>query len=376
MNIRENIKKLIIEKPLKLDCGKTISKFPLAYESYGKLNENKDNAILVFHALTGDQFVTGTNPITKKDGWWSYAVGPKKSIDTDKYFVICANVIGGCMGSFGPSHENPETKKIYGTDFPVITINDMVNAQVNLLDFFNIKKLFSVVGGSMGGMQVLQFVSNFPDKAKTAVPIACTSSHSAQNIAFNELGRQAITADHNWMDGKYNSKSTLPDKGLAVARMAAHITYLSKKGLQEKFGRNLQERDDLKFGFDADFQIESYLRYQGSVFVDRFDANSYLYITRAMDYFDLVKQFNGNLSNAFKKTKTKFFIMSFTSDWLYPTQENKDIVIALNAIGANVGFVEIESDKGHDSFLLEVPDFLNALKNFLDKSYIEGNNEN
>ena len=376
MNLRENIKTLIIEKPLKLDCGRTINKFPLAYETYGKLNENKDNAILVFHALTGDQFVTGTNPITKKDGWWSYAVGPKKSIDTDKYFVICANVIGGCMGSFGPSHENPETKKIYGTDFPVITINDMVNAQVNLLDFFNIKKLFSVVGGSMGGMQVLQFVSNFPDKAKTAVPIACTSSHSAQNIAFNELGRQAITADHNWMDGKYNSKSTLPDKGLAVARMAAHITYLSKKGLQEKFGRKLQERDDLKFGFDADFQIESYLRYQGSVFVDRFDANSYLYITRAMDYFDLVKQFDGNLSNAFKKTKTKFFIMSFTSDWLYPTQENKDIVIALNAIGANVGFVEIESDKGHDSFLLEVPDFLNALKNFLDKSYIESNNEN
>ncbi len=375
MNLSENIKTLIIEKPLKLDCGRTINKFPLAYETYGKLNENKDNAILVFHALTGDQFVTGTNPITKKDGWWSYAVGPKKSIDTDKYFVICANVIGGCMGSFGPSHENPETKKIYGTDFPVITINDMVNAQVNLLDFFNIKKLFSVVGGSMGGMQVLQFVSNFPDKAKTAVPIACTSSHSAQNIAFNELGRQAITADHNWMDGKYNSKSTLPDKGLAVARMAAHITYLSKKGLQEKFGRKLQERDDLKFGFDADFQIESYLRYQGSVFVDRFDANSYLYITRAMDYFDLVKQFDGNLSNAFKKTKTKFFIMSFTSDWLYPTQENKDIVIALNAIGANVGFVEIESDKGHDSFLLEVPDFLNALKNFLDKSYIESNNE-
>ena len=375
MNLRENIKTLIIEKPLKLDCGRTINKFPLAYETYGKLNENKDNAILVFHALTGDQFVTGTNPITKKDGWWSYAVGPKKSIDTDKYFVICANVIGGCMGSFGPSHENPETKKIYGTDFPVITINDMVNAQVNLLDFFNIKKLFSVVGGSMGGMQVLQFVSNFPDKAKTAVPIACTSSHSAQNIAFNELGRQAITADHNWMDGKYNSKSTLPDKGLAVARMAAHITYLSKKGLQEKFGRNLQERDDLKFGFDADFQIESYLRYQGSVFVDRFDANSYLYITRAMDYFDLVKQFDGNLSNAFKKTKTKFFIMSFTSDWLYPTQENKDIVIALNAIGANVGFVEIDSDKGHDSFLLEVPDFLNALKNFLDKSYIESNDE-
>jgi homoserine O-acetyltransferase len=371
MNIKENIKTLIIEKPLKLDCGQIINDYPLAYETYGSLNENKDNAILVCHALTGDQFVTGLNPVTKKEGWWSYAVGPNKSIDTNKYFVICANVIGGCMGSFGPSHVDQKTKKIYGTDFPVITINDIVNAQINLLDHFKIKKLFSVVGGSMGGMQVLQFVSNFPERTKTAVPIACTSSHSAQNIAFNELGRQAITADHNWIDGKYSSQNTVPDKGLAVARMAAHITYLSKKGLQEKFGRKLQERDALRFGFDADFQIESYLRYQGSVFVDRFDANSYLYITRAMDYFDLVKQFDGNLSNAFKNTKAKFFVISFTSDWLYPTQENKDIVIALNAIGANVGFVEIESDKGHDSFLLDVPDFLRALKNFLDKSYIE-----
>ena len=369
MNIKENIKTLVIKKPLKLDCGKTINNFPLAYETYGSLNKNKDNAILVFHALTGDQFVTGINPVTKKDGWWSYAVGPNKSIDTNKYFVICANVIGGCMGSFGPSHKNPDTNKIYGTDFPVITINDMVNAQVNLLDHFEIKKLFSVVGGSMGGMQVLQFISNYPDKASTVVPIACTSSHSAQNIAFNELGRQAIASDHNWSDGKYLSNNTLPDKGLSVARMAAHITYLSKKGLQEKFGRKLQERDALKFGFDADFQIESYLRYQGSVFVDRFDANSYLYITRAMDYFDLSKQFNNILSNAFKESKTKFFIISFTSDWLYPTQENKEIVIALNAIGADVGFVEIQSDKGHDSFLLNVPDFLNALKNFLNKSY-------
>ena len=371
MNIKENIKTLFIKEPLKLDCGKTINNFPIAYETYGKLNSNKDNAILVFHALTGDQFVTGKNPLTNKNGWWSYAVGPYKAIDTNKYFVICSNVLGGCMGSFGPGHENPETKRIYGKDFPVITINDMVNAQINLLDFFKIKKLFSVVGGSMGGMQVLQFVSNFPDRTNTAVPIACTSSHSAQNIAFNELGRQAITADHNWLDGKYILKNTVPDKGLSVARMAAHITYLSKKGLQEKFGRKLQERDDLKFGFDADFQIESYLRYQGSIFVDRFDANSYLYITRAMDYFDLSKQFDGNLSKAFKNTKAKFFVMSFTSDWLYPTQENKEIVIALNAIGADVGFVEIDSDKGHDSFLLDVPDFLKTLKNFLDKSYLE-----
>ena len=252
----ENIKKLNISKPLLLDCKQTVKDFFLAYETYGKLNEFKDNAILVFHALTGDQFVSGINPVTKKEGWWVTAVGPGKAIDTNKYFVICANVIGGCMGSFGPSHENPKTKKIYGTDFPVITINDMVNAQVNLLDYFGIKKLFSVTGGSMGGMQVLQFVSNFPDKTKTAVPIACTSSHSAQNIAFNELGRQAIAADHNWLDGKYTSKNTVPDKGLAVARMAAHITYLSKKSLQVKFGRKLQKSDYLIFGFDDDFQIE------------------------------------------------------------------------------------------------------------------------
>ena len=368
---KKDIKTLIVKKPLTLDCGRVISDFPIAYETYGKLNERKDNAILIFHALTGDQFVTGKNPATDKDGWWTYAVGSGKAINTDKYFLICANVIGGCMGSFGPSHIDPETKEAFGTKFPVITINDMVNAQINLLDHFKINQLFSVIGGSMGGMQVLQFVSNFPDKAKTAIPIACTSSHSAQNIAFNELGRQSIMADSDWKEGNYQNQNLNPGKGLSVARMAAHITYLSKKGLENKFGRKLQERDDLKFGFDADFQIESYLRHQGSVFVDRFDANSYLYITRAMDYFDLPRKFGGNLSKAFEKTKTKFFIISFTSDWLYPTQENKDIVIALNSIGADVGFAEIESDKGHDSFLLDVPDFLNVLKNFVDKSYEE-----
>jgi len=371
MNKNLNIKSITIDKPLKLDCGQTINNFPLAYETYGILNEKKNNAILVFHALTGDQFVSGKNPLTKKDGWWSYAVGPDKAIDTNKYFVICANVIGGCMGSFGPSNINPETNKIYGTDFPVITINDMVNAQSNLLDFFKIEKLFAVTGGSMGGMQVLQFVSNFPDKAKIAIPIACTSNHSAQNIAFNELGRQSIMADTNWSNGDYSNQNKNPEKGLSVARMAAHITYLSKNGLQEKFGRKLQERDDLKFSFDADFQIESYLRHQGSVFVDRFDANSYLYITRAMDYFDLVKEHDGNLSKAFEKTKTKFLIISFTSDWLYPTSENKEIVIALNAIGADVGFVEIESDKGHDSFLLNVSKFLDTLKDYINNSYLK-----
>ena len=369
MNKNIDTKKIIISNPLKLDCGKEINNFPIAYETYGELNSEKSNAILVFHALTGDQYVSGKNPITNKDGWWSYVVGENKPIDTNKFFVICANVIGGCMGSYGPSTINESTGNQIGTDFPIITINDMVNAQYELIKYLEIEKLFAVVGGSMGGMQVLQFVANFPDKAKLAIPIACTSSHSAQNIAFNELGRQAIMADSKWENGFYSNYKLNPDKGLAVARMAAHITYLSEKGLQEKFGRKLQDRDSLRYGFEADFQIESYLRYQGSVFVDRFDANSYLYITRAMDYFDLSKQYKGNLSDAFKETKTKFFVISFTSDWLYPTSENREIVMALNSIGADVGFVEIESDKGHDSFLLDVPSFLKTLGDYINSTY-------
>ena len=369
MNKNIDTKKIIISNPLKLDCGKEINNFPIAYETYGELNSEKSNAILVFHALTGDQYVSGKNPITNKDGWWSYVVGENKPIDTNKFFVICANVIGGCMGSYGPSTIYESTSKQIGTDFPIITINDMVNAQYELIKYLEIEKLFAVVGGSMGGMQVLQFVSNFPDKAKLAIPIACTSRHSAQNIALNELGRQAIMADSKWENGFYSNYKLNPDKGLAVARMAAHITYLSEKGLQEKFGRKLQDRDSLRYGFEADFQIESYLRYQGSVFVDRFDANSYLYITRAMDYFDLSKQYKGNLSDAFKETKTKFFVISFTSDWLYPTSENREIVIALNSIGADVGFVEIESDKGHDSFLLDVPSFLKTLGDYINSTY-------
>ncbi len=366
----KNLKKLIVNQSLELDCGKTIKDFPLAYETYGILNKKKNNAILAFHALTGDQFCTNTNPITKREGWWTTAVGPGKAIDTNKYFVICANVLGGCMGTYGPTEVNPETNKLFGTTFPVITIRDMVRAQKHLIDHLGIKKLLSIIGGSMGGMQVLQFASLYPDLAYSAIPIACSASHSAQNIALNELGRQAIMADPNW-----KKENASPDKGLAVARMAAHITYLSKKGLQEKFGRKLQEKGSLKFSFDADFQIESYLRYQGATFVDRFDANSYLYITRAMDYFDLEKQFNGSLSLAFKNTKSKFCVISFSSDWLYPTTENKEIVIALNACGANVGFVEINSDKGHDSFLLNVPEFLRTVSEFLNSTYNEINNE-
>ena len=259
----------------------------MAYETYGKLNENKDNAILVFHALTGDQFVTGLNPITKKEGWWGTAVGPGKAIDTDKYFVICANVIGGCMGSWGPKEVDKKTNEPYGLSFPVITIRDIVRAQETLLDYLGVEKLLCATGGSMGGMQTLQFCATFPNRTYSAMPIACSTSHSAQNIALNELARQAVMADPVWDKGKYIKKNVQPKNGLAVARMVGHISYLSEKGMQEKFGRKLQERGDYDFSFNADFQVESYLRHQGFAFVERFDANSILYITRAMDYFDL-----------------------------------------------------------------------------------------
>ena len=371
----EDIKKIIVSKPLKLDCGKTINDFPLAYETYGTLNENKDNAILVFHALTGDQFVTGTNPVTNKEGWWVTAVGPGKAIDTNKYFVICANVIGGCMGSWGPSNNNKETNQPYGLDFPVITIKDIVKAQESLLDYLGIKKLLCATGGSMGGMQLLQFCATFPDKTFSAIPIACSASHSAQNIALNELARQAIMADPVWNGGKYFLKNTQPKNGLAVARMVGHISYLSDQGMQEKFGRKLQEKADYEFSFNADFQVESYLRHQGNTFVERFDANSILYITRAMDYFDLSKQFKGGLVDAFKKQKTKFLVISFSSDWLYKTKENKDIVIALNASGADVSYSEIVTDRGHDSFLVDEPEFLKTLKGFIDSMYEKFKNE-
>ena len=365
----ENIKHLIVKKPLRLDCGQTINDFPLAYETYGELNKNKSNAILVFHALTGDQFISGINPITKREGWWDTAVGPGKAIDTDKYFVICANVLGGCMGTYGPKELNKKTNEPYGLNFPVITIKDMVSAQEALLDYFKIEKLLCLLGGSMGGMQLLQFCASFPDRTFSAVPIACSSSHSAQNIALNELARQAIMADPEWKKGGYGKTKNLPKNGLAVARMAGHISYLSESGLQEKFGRKLQEKANYEFSFNADFQVESYLRHQGYSFVERFDANSYLYITRAMDYFDLSKQYKNGLIDAFKDQKTKFLVISFSSDWLYPTKHSKDIVIALNASGANVAFSEIKTDKGHDSFLVNEPKFLITIKNFIDSSF-------
>ncbi|HAM48666.1 MAG TPA: homoserine O-acetyltransferase [Alphaproteobacteria bacterium] len=353
------------DAPLPLDCGAELAPWDIAYQTYGTLNQDKSNAVLVCHALTGDQYVANQHPVTGRDGWWTTIVGPGRPVDTDRYFVICANVLGGCIGSSGPTSINPATGAPYGLDFPVITIRDMVRAQARLVDHLGIDQLFCVIGGSMGGMQVLQWAASYPERVFSAVPIATAARHSAQNIAFHEVGRQAIMADPNWHGGGYFTAGAVPEKGLAVARMAAHITYLSEPALHSKFGRNLQDRDRLGFGFDADFQVESYLRHQGSTFVDRFDANSYLYLTRAMDYFDLAAEYDGVLAEAFRDIRTRFCVVSFTSDWLFPTVESRQIVQALNAAAANVSFVEIESDKGHDAFLLDEPEFFQTLTGFL-----------
>ncbi len=353
-------------RPLHLDCGIELEQFTLAYQTYGELNAEKSNAILACHALTGDQFVAGAHPVTGKGGWWRLMVGPGRPLDTDRYFVICVNVLGGCMGSTGPKEINPATGKAWGPSFPFITVADMVRAQVMALDHLGIDQLFCVLGGSMGGMQALEWAVSYPERVFSAVPIATAARHSAQNIAFHEVGRQAIMADPEWCEGNYLLQGTHPHAGLAVARMAAHITYLSEAALRRKFGRKLQDREALSFGFDADFQVESYLRHQGSTFVDRFDANSYLYITRAMDYFDIAAEHGGHLANAFKSTPVRYCLISFTSDWLFPTAESREIVRALNAEAANVSFVEVETDKGHDAFLLDEPEFFKTLAGFLD----------
>jgi len=356
------------DEPLHLDAGRDLSPFQIAYNTYGTLNADKSNAILVCHALTGDHYPASRSPVTGKPGWWSSIIGEGKPIDTSKYFVICSNVIGGCMGSTGPASIDPATGKPYGLGLPVITIRDMVRAQAMLVKRLGIDTLFAVIGGSMGGMQVLQWTVSYPERVFAALPIATGARHSSQNIAFHEVGRQAIMADPNWQGGAYYGTGKSPDAGLSVARMAAHITYLSEAGLHDKFGRELQDRDAVTYGFDADFQVESYLRYQGSTFVDRFDANSYLYITRAMDYFDIAADHDGVLANAWHHTKTRFCVVSFTSDWLFPTSESRDIVRALNAAAADVSFVEIESEKGHDSFLLDLPEFHDILRGFIDAS--------
>ncbi|MFC7398226.1 homoserine O-acetyltransferase [Chelatococcus sp. GCM10030263] len=356
------------DRPLVMDCGSVIAPWQIAYQTYGTLNAAHSNAILICHALTGDQHAANRHPITGKEGWWSTMIGPGLPIDTDRFFVICANVVGGCMGTTGPASLNPETGEPWGLAFPLVTVRDMVRAQAMLLDHLGIDQLFAVIGGSMGGMQVLQWAASYPERVFAAMPIATAAIHSAQNIAFHEVGRQAIMADPDWRSGHYLQAGVKPSKGLAVARMGAHITYLSEAALHRKFGRRFQDRDAPTFSFDADFQVESYLRYQGESFVERFDANSYLYITRAMDYFDLAADHGGVLANAFRGTRTRFCVVSFTSDWLFPTSGSRAIVHALNAATASVSFVDIDSDKGHDAFLLNEPVFFATTRGFLDSA--------
>ncbi len=357
-------RRVALRGPLALDGGGILAPVELGYETYGALNGDASNAILVCHALTGDQHVASTHPITGKPGWWARMVGPGRPIDTDRFCVIAANVIGGCMGSSGPQSLAPDGRP-HAMRFPVITVSDMARSQTMLMDHLGIGRLHAVVGGSMGGMQALSWAAHFPERVGAALIIASTAKHSAQNIAFHEVGRQAIMADRNWRGGDYYADAVSPAAGLAVARMAAHITYLSEVGLTEKFGRRLQERDAKTFGFDADFQVESYLRHQGISFTDRFDANSYLYITRAIDYFDLAEEFGGRLANAFKDSRTRFAIVSFDTDWLYPTAESKSIAHALNAAGAPVSFVELSSPYGHDAFFLDVPALDRVVSGFL-----------
>jgi homoserine O-acetyltransferase len=365
----EHTPAVTFEDGMLLDCGVRLRRMTVAYRTYGTLNAARSNAVLVCHALTGDQYVAERHPVTGKEGWWEQVVGPGRPIDTGRYFVICANVLGGCMGSTGPRSPRDDGDGLWGTDFPPVTIHDMVRAQKMLVDHLGISRLFAVLGGSMGGMQALQWAASYPDSVFAALPIACAAYHSAQNIAFHEVGRQAIFADPDWEGGRYWQGDRIPARGLAVARMCAHITYLSEQALTRKFGRRLQnapkDSSEAISLFGEMFEVESYLHHQGSTFVQRFDANSYLTITRAMDYFDLAADYDGDVANAFRGTKTRFLLVSFTSDWLFPTPESRAIARALNRAGANVSFVEIPSDKGHDAFLLDEPDFHRTLAGFL-----------
>ncbi|MCQ9156223.1 homoserine O-acetyltransferase MetX [Acidomonas methanolica] len=361
---------------LTLECGQSLGPIDIAYCAHGTLNPARDNAILVCHALTGDQYVAATHPLTGKPGWWSRMVGPGLPIDTDRFFVLCTNVLGGCMGSTGPRSIGPKGEP-WGTEFPPITIRDMVRAQALLLDHFGIDRLFAAIGGSMGGMQVLEWVVTYPERVFAAMPIATAPYHSAQNIAFNEVSRQAIFADPEWHGGRYWAHDTVPARGLAVARMMAHITYLSEEALAAKFGRRVRREARAAAGsstggalgtaslFGEMFEVESYLRHQGSSFVRRFDANSYLTITRALDYFDLSAAFDGDFAAPFRGVKTRFCVVSLSSDWLFPTSASRSLVRALNRAGVNVSFVEIETDRGHDAFLLDEPDLDRTMRGFL-----------
>ena len=353
---------ITFKEPLLLESGKSLAPVTQAYETYGKLSPAKDNAVLICHAFSGDAHAAGFLKGESKPGWWDEMIGPGKAFDTDKFFVICSNVIGGCKGSTGPSSVNPATGKAYGLDFPLITIADMVNAQKRLIDHLGISKLLCAAGGSMGGMAVLQWVALYPQMLRSAIPIACTAKHSPQQIAFNEVGRQAIMADPAWNEGDYYS-ATAPERGLSVARMIGHITYMSDQSMEEKFSRKMK-KDNYSFSFKADFEVEGYLRYRGDTFVKRFDANSYLYITKAMDYFDVS---GGTLIPAGRKVDTKFLVISFKSDWLYPSYQSRDIVQQLSAKGVDATYLEIMSTYGHDAFLLEVESESKLIKDFLIK---------
>lgn len=360
---------------LVLESGARLGPITIAYETMGNLNEDKSNVILITHALSGDSHVAGYySEDDPKPGWWDIMVGPGKGIDTDKYFVICSNTLGGCMGSTGPASTNPTTGKPYGLDFPVVTIGDMVKAQKAVLDHLGINHLLSVIGGSIGGMQVLEWAISYPEMITSAIPLATTTRHSALAIAFNEIGRQAIMSDPNFNKGNYYD-GPRPDLGLALARMVGHVTYLSDDAMRSKFGRRLQDRDNLSFDFDANFQVESYLRYQGSKFVQRFDANSFLYITKAADFFDVRQQHGGGSEvEAFSNVKTKNLVVSFTSDWLYPTYQSRGIVKAMKKNGLDVSFCEIEAKCGHDAFLLPNERQSTLINKFLDRVYEEQKN--
>ncbi|MGA2075350.1 MAG: homoserine O-acetyltransferase [Terriglobia bacterium] len=353
-----------------LECGRTLGPITLAYETYGELNEARDNAILAVHALSGDAHAAGYHsPRDKQPGWWDIMIGPGKAFDTRKYFLICSNVIGGCQGSTGPSSIDPCTGRPYGLSFPMVTVRDWVDTQKMLIDHLGVKRLLGVVGGSTGGMQVLQWVVSYPEMVRLAIPIATTSKLSAQAIAFNEVGRQAIQFDPNWREGDYYGK-TVPRHGLSIARMIGHITYLSDRSMHQKFGRRLQDKSDYGYDFRTDFQVESYLRYKGNHFVNRFDANSYLYITKAMDYFDLTQPY-GSLEQAFAGVKSRFLVISFSSDWLFPTYQSKEIVSALRRVHADAIFTEIQTDYGHDAFLLESQQLSSLITNFLGHGWLQ-----
>ena len=352
-----------IDEPFELESGKILENITVAYETYGELNKEKSNAILICHALTGDAHAAGWHKGDKKPGWWEIIIGPGKVLDSEKYFIICSNVLGGCKGTTGPSSINPETGHEYGIDFPVITIKDMVNVQKKLVDFFDIAQLYAIIGGSMGGMQVLQWIVTYPDMMKKAVPIATTARSSPQQIAFNEVGRQSIFSDSNWNGGNYYSTGKIPKNGLSVARMIAHITYLSDESMYLKFGRDLQDKDEISYDLSMDFQVESYLHHQGESFVKRFDANSYIYITKAVDLFDL--SVDNSVIEGFRDVKTKLEVISVDSDWLYPTEQSTEIVAGLNANDVEVSFSEIKSNYGHDAFLLEKGQLSYLLSKFL-----------